>query len=135
MSTVVNLLLIPVIWFNSFLLMHVLITVIYRSHSRSGNIVCIVHNLLHLWETSSVLFHTIIYKFCNFFDCLLFGALHVSMCLPTGDKLVESTLFQCHLSTYCDVESRWKIHWIWKSSQCKLLFWGWNFNDRIMSSW
>ena len=28
-----------------------------RSYSRSGNVVCRVHNLLHLWETSLGLFH------------------------------------------------------------------------------
>ena len=40
-----------IIWLHTLLSMHVLITVIRRSHSRSGNIVCRVHNLLNLWET------------------------------------------------------------------------------------
>ena len=69
----------PIIWLRTFLLMHGLIrpTVIYCTYSRSGNIVCRVHNLLHLWETSFGC-HTIISECCQFFHCVLFGALHVS---------------------------------------------------------
>lgn len=40
--------------------------------------------------------------------------------LPTGQKLVESTLFQHNLSTHCDVEYMCKIHRICKSHQFKI---------------